>query len=83
VDMDARGLVAVIVTVHELAVLLGLMVAVLVALLGTLLVRNGSSLKRVLTVAAFAIGGGLITFGVSSRLFQVSALDVEVVRLND
>lgn len=81
--MDARGLVAVIVTVHELAVLLGLLVAVLVALLGAVLVRNGSSLKRVLTVGAFAIGGGLITFAVSSRLFEVSAVDVELVRLNE
>lgn len=81
--MDARGLVAVIVTVHELAVLLGLLVAIVIALLGALLVRNGSGLKRVATIGCFAIAGGLITFTVSSWLFKVRALDVEMVRLND
>ena len=81
--MDARGLVALIVTVHELAVLLALVVGAVVALLGGLVVRNGSALKRVLTIGAFAVGGALITFGVASRILQVSALDIEVVRINE
>ena len=81
--MDARGLVAVIVTVHELAVLLGLLVAGVIALLGAILVRSGSGLRRTVTILGFAAGAGLITFAVSSRLFEVSALDVEIVRLNE
>ena len=81
--MDARGLVALIVTVHELALLLSLLVCAVIALLGAVLVRSGSATKRALTIGAFAIGGALITFGVTSRIFQVSALDVEVVRIND
>lgn len=81
--MDARGLVALIVTVHELAVLLGVLVGAVIALLGALLLRSGSTGRRVLRIGAFAIGGALITFSVTSRIFQVSAVDVEVVRIND
>ena len=81
--MDARGLVALIVTVHELAVLLALLVGAVLALLGALVLRNGSATKRVLTIGAFTIGGALITFSVTSRIFQVSALDVEIVRIGE
>lgn len=81
--MDARGLVAFIVTVHEVAALLAVLVAALVTSLGALLLRNAPPARRILTILGFAIGGALITFAVTSRLFSVSALDVEIVRINE
>jgi hypothetical protein len=83
VGVDARGLVAFIVTVHEVAALLAILVAALLTSLGALLLRNTPSGRRFLTIAAFAIGGALLTFAVTARLFRVSALDVEVVRVSE
>ncbi len=79
--MDARGLVALIITVHEFAALLALLAGAGIALLGAVLLRSGSSTKRILTIGALSLGGALITLGVTSRLFEVSAVDVEVIRI--
>lgn len=79
--MDARDLVAIIITVHELAAGLAALVAVIIGVAGTLLFRKIPSGRRTFTVLAFAMGGALLTFSVTSRLFDVHALDVEVVRV--
>ncbi len=81
--MDARGLMTFIITVHELAVVLGVLVGALIAALGFLLLRNVSAGTRAVTVLAFALGSALITLALTSKLFHVSALDVEVVRVSE
>ena len=81
--MDARGLVAFIVTVHEVAAILALLVGTLVALLSALVLRKLPPGRRALSIFAFAVGGALLTFAGVSRVFHVSALDVEVVRINE
>jgi hypothetical protein len=81
--VDARGLIAFIVTVHQVAALLALLVATLVTLAGLLLLRHTPPLRRAFLIGAFAVGAALITFGASSRLFEVRTLDVEVVRVSD
>ena len=81
--MDARGLVAFIVTVHEAAAVLALLVAAIIAMLGLLLLRGVSPGRRALTIFAFTLGGAAITFAVTSHLFHVRALDVEVVRVSE
>lgn len=81
--VDARGLVAFIVTVHEVAALLAVLVAALITSLGALVLRNAAPGRRLLTILGFAVGGALITFAATSKLFSVRALDVEIVRVNE
>ena len=80
--MDARGLVAFVVTLHEVAAVLALLVGALMTALGLLVLRNVPAGRRALMIAAFAVGASLATLAVSSRLFHVSALEVEVVRVS-
>lgn len=80
--MDARGLVAVIITVHEGAVALAALSAVLVGAAGILLLRRMPPRRRALTICAFAAGSALLTFATTSHWFDVHALDVEVVRVH-
>ncbi len=80
--MDARGLVAVIVTVHEVALVLAVLLAVLIGLACLLLFRAQTPVKRNALALAFALGTGLLTYGITARLAEVRPLDVEVVRIS-
>jgi hypothetical protein len=75
--MGATGLVAFIVTLHEVAAGLGVIVALVLLVLGSFLLRGS---KKLAWVIAVSLGAGLITFGVTARILKVPALDVEVVR---
>lgn len=79
--MDARGLVAVIVTVHEVALVLALLLAAFTGLVSLLVFRNQNAGKRNALSLAFAVGVGLLCYGVGARLADVRPLDVEVVRV--
>lgn len=77
-----QGLVAVIVTVHEIAVLLGVLSGLALGLLSFALFRAGGAGRRVVLALVFGLGTGLLTFGVSAHLLDVAPLDVEVVSLD-
>lgn len=81
--MDARGLVAVIVTVHEVAIALGGLVASLVGLVALLVFRAQPPAKRNALALTFALGAGLLAYGMGARLADVEPLSVEVVRVAD
>jgi hypothetical protein len=55
----------------------------LVALVASIVFRSVPAGKRTLAVGALAIGAALISFALTARLFHVSALDVDVVRVED
>jgi hypothetical protein len=80
--MDARGLVAFIITVHELALVLAVLIGILTALVAAIVLREVSAGKRMFAVTSLAVGAALITFAVTARLFHVPALDVDVVRVD-
>lgn len=80
--MNATGLVAFIITVHEAAAILAVLVGCLVASIGTLLMRHAPPGRRLFAILAFAVGSALLTLAVSARVFSARALDVEVVRVN-
>ncbi len=77
-----QGLVAVIVTVHQAALLLGLVATVIMGAVCFLLFKNGGGARRVLGAGLVGLGAGLVTFGVSAHLLRVAPLDVEVVSLD-
>ncbi|MBI1946970.1 MAG: hypothetical protein HYS27_14840 [Deltaproteobacteria bacterium] len=77
-----QGLVAVIVTVHQAAVLLGLVAALVLGPLWFALFKNGGGGRRLAVAALVGVGVGLITFGVSAHLLHVAPLDLEVVSLD-
>ena len=77
-----QGLVAVIVTVHPVAVLLGALAALALGLLSFALFRAGGPGRRVALAVVFGVGTGLITFFVSAHLLRVAPLDVEVVSVD-
>lgn len=77
-----QGLVAVIVTVHEIAALLGALSGLALGLLSFALFRAGGPVRRMAVAAAFGLGTGLVTFGASAHLLNVAPLDVEVVSLD-
>ena len=80
--MDARGLVAVIVTVHELALALGGLVASFVGLVALLVFRAQPPLKRNVLAVTFALGCGALAYGLGARFSDVQPLTVEVVRVS-
>ncbi|MCC7069699.1 MAG: hypothetical protein IT383_00140 [Deltaproteobacteria bacterium] len=77
-----QGLVAVIVTVHQAAVLLGVVALVVMGAVCFLLFKNGGGARRVVIAGLVGVGCGLVTFGVSAHLLRVAPLDVEVVSLD-
>ncbi len=77
-----QGLVAVIVTVHQAAALLGIVAALVLGPLCFVLFKNGGGARRALVAAAIGLGAGLVAFGVSARLLHVAPLDLEVVSLD-
>lgn len=77
-----QGLVAVIVTVHQAAVLLGLVAALVLGPLCFLLFKSGGGARRALVAIAVGVGAGLVTFSVSAHLLHVAPVDVEVVSLD-
>lgn len=77
-----QGLVAVIVTVHEVAVLLGALSGLALGLLSWVLFRSSSQGRRLAIAGALGLGTGLLTLGVSAHLLDVAPLDVEVVSVD-
>lgn len=77
-----QGLVAVIVTVHQLAVLLGALSGLVLGLLSWVLFRAGSPARRTALAAAFGLGTALLIFALSAHLLDVAPLDVEVVSVD-
>ena len=77
-----QGLVAVIVTVHQVAVLLGAASGLALGLLSFVLFRAGGGARRAGIAVLLGVGAGLLTLGVSAHLLRVAPLDVEVVSLD-
>jgi hypothetical protein len=80
--MDARGLVAVIITVHETALILGGLVFAFIGLVSLLVFHKQPARRRTLLSLAFGLGCGLLAYGISARIAAVAPLDVEVVRVS-
>lgn len=77
-----QGLVAVIVTVHQAAAVLGIVATLVMGAVCFLLFKNGGGARRGVVAALVGVGCGLVTFGVSAHLLRVAPLDVEVVSLD-
>lgn len=77
-----QGLVAVIVTVHQAAAVLGIVATLVMGAVCFLLFKNGGGARRGVVAALVGVGFGLVTFGVSAHLLRVAPLDVEVVSLD-
>ncbi|MCC7112595.1 MAG: hypothetical protein IT382_25110 [Deltaproteobacteria bacterium] len=77
-----QGLVAVIVTVHELAVLLGALSGLVLGLLSWVLFRADSPTQRTALATTFDLDTDLLIFGLSAHLLDVAPLDVEVVSVD-
>jgi hypothetical protein len=80
--MSPDGLVAVIVTVHEAGVVLGALAFGLVASAAALLLRRLPIGRRTLAIVGFGLGAGLATHATTSRVARVTAVDVEIVRVD-
>jgi hypothetical protein len=78
--MDARGLIAIIVTVHEIALVLGALAFAFVGLVSLLVFYKQVPWKRNALALVFGAGCGLLTYGVAARIAAVQPIDVEIVR---
>jgi hypothetical protein len=79
--VDARGLVAIILTVHEVALALGGLCAAFAGLASLLVFRNKSTRVRTASSLTIALAMGVLSYVVGARLADVRPVSVEVVRI--